>query len=350
MLIFHNPAHHKHHGRQEMFRGSLVPCHETPARLDYVLAELRERPVAELRTPGPADLALIRRIHSPRYVDFLASVWDEWLAQDPANAERDVLPSVWPIRGFRHDVMPGNFSARVGLFSFDAGTPVTAGTWDAARTGAACAIDAANAVAAAGGPRASFALTRPPGHHAGADFYGGYCFLNNAALAAQALRDAGAARVAVLDIDYHHGNGTQSIFYERMDVLTVSIHGDPTTEYPFYLGHADERGQGAGEGFNLNLPLAAGTGFPAWGQALQHGLDAVRRFGADAVVVALGVDTFEGDPISRFTLQSADYLQIGRSIAKAALPTVFVMEGGYAVAEVGVNVVNVLEGFGSGHA
>jgi acetoin utilization deacetylase AcuC-like enzyme len=151
--------------------------------------------------------------------------------------------------------------------------------------------------------------------------------------------------VAVLDIDYHHGNGTQSIFYERADVLTVSIHGDPATEYPFFLGYADERGSGAGEGFNLNLPLANGSDFNAWSSALRQALETIERFRADALVVALGVDTFAGDPISGFKLQSADYLRVGAAIAKAALPTVFVMEGGYAVAEIGVNVVNVLQGF-----
>ncbi len=345
MLIVHNPQHGLHQGRQEMFRGRLVPCHESPARLAYVMAELERRRIGALQQPGPADMALVRRVHSPRYVDFLASAWDEWVSLDPANAEVDVLPSTWPVRGFRHDVLPDNFAARVGLFSFDAGTPLMSGTWAAAEAGAACAIDAARAVAG-GRERVAMALTRPPGHHAGHDFFGGYCFLNNAALAAQALRDAGAARVAVLDVDYHHGNGTQSIFYDRADVLTLSIHGDPRTEYPFFLGHADERGEGAGEGFNLNLPLPAGTGFERWMQALQHALDAVRSAGADALVVPLGVDTFEGDPISRFSLKSEDYLRIGQALAGAGLPTVFTMEGGYAVAEVGINVANVLEGFG----
>ncbi|HTT11447.1 MAG TPA: histone deacetylase family protein [Burkholderiaceae bacterium] len=343
MLVFHNPVHDRHAGKLEMFRGRLVPCHESPARLQFVLDELRRRPVGELRAPGRPDLDLIRRVHSVRYVAFLASAWNEWVALDPANEQLDVLPSVWPIRGFRHDIAPSNFAARVGLFSFDAGSPLTAGTWEAARTGAACAIDAARAVA--GGARAAMALTRPPGHHAGSDFFGGYCFLNNAALAAQSLRDAGLLRVAVLDVDYHHGNGTQSIFYERADVFTVSIHGDPVTEYPFFLGHANEFGHGPGLGFNLNLPLDRGTGFAKWGQALQQALDAIASFGADGLVVALGVDTFEGDPISGFRLKSADYLRVGESIARAGLPTVFVMEGGYAVAEIGVNVVNVLEGF-----
>jgi len=343
MLIFHNTHHGLHAGRQEMFRGRLVPCHETPARLDHVLNELARRPMGPLREPGAVDLDLVRRIHAPHYVDFLTQAWGEWLALDAGNSAFDILPSVWPGPGLRRDVAPTNFSARVGLYSFDAGTPLGAGTWEAALAGAACAIDAARAVAAGAG--AAMALTRPPGHHAGADFFGGYCFLNNSALAAQALRDAGAGRVAVVDVDYHHGNGTQSIFYERDDVFTVSIHGDPTTEYPFYLGYADELGRGRGEGCNLNLPLPAGTGFAGWQQALLHALAALRRQGADALVVPLGVDTFEGDPISSFTLRSDDFLQVGRMLASAGLPTVFVMEGGYAVEAMGVNVVNVLEGF-----
>ena len=277
MLVIHNPEHARHAGRREMFRGRLVPCHEVPQRLDHVLAELQRRGIGPLATPAElhagddaAFESLLRRVHAPRYLDFLARAWDDWVALDAANAELDALPSVWPVRGFRADVEPDNFAARLGLYSFDAGTPLTAGTWIAARTGAHGAV-----LGRAGGGRrrvaAAFALSRPPGHHAGADFFGGYCFLNNAALAAQSLRDSGCARVAVLDVDYHHGNGTQSIFYERADVFTVSIHGDPRTEYPFFLGHADERGAGAGEGFNLNLPLPRGTGFARWHEALHAG-------------------------------------------------------------------------------
>ncbi len=347
MLTVHNPSHALHWGRHEMFRGRLVDHHETPERLDHVLAELGRRGIGALRTPALDDAALdaaLARIHDPRYLHFLAHAWDDWIALDPANAGRDALASVWPAPGMRVDPLPANVAARLGAFSFDAGTPLTAGSWAAARGGAACAIEAARAVAAGGA--SAFALSRPPGHHAGPGFLGGYCFLNNAALAAQTLRDAGAARVAVVDIDYHHGNGTQAIFETRDDVLTVSVHGDPRTEYPFFLGHADERGTGAGEGFNLNLPLPRGTGFAAWRDALARGLDAVRAFGADALVVPLGVDTFVGDPISGFALQSADYLDVGRDLAAADLPTVFVFEGGYAVAEIGVNTVNVLEGFG----
>jgi acetoin utilization deacetylase AcuC-like enzyme len=351
MLVIHNPDHARHAGRHEMFRGRLVPCHEVPQRLEHVLAELRRRGFGRLSTPD--ELApghdgafddLLQRLHAPRYLRFLAGAWDEWVALDPANAALDALPSVWPVRSFRSDVEPENFAARLGLYSFDAGTPLTAGTWAAARAGARCAVLAARAVAS-GAERSAFALSRPPGHHAGADFFGGYCFLNNAALAAQALRDAGHARVAVLDVDYHHGNGTQSLFYERADVFFASLHGDPRTEYPFYLGHADERGAGAGEGCNLNLPLPRGTDFARWRAALAQALEAIARCGASALVVSLGVDTFEGDPISGFRLASADYLALGRAIGALALPTVFVFEGGYAVDAVGVNTVNVLEGF-----
>ena len=231
----------------------------------------------------------------------------------------------------------------MGLYSFDAGSPFTAGTWVAARAGADCALSAAQRLLQ--GDRAAFALSRPPGHHAGADFFGGYCFLNNAALAAQHLRDAGMERVAVLDIDYHHGNGTQAIFYDRPDVFVASVHGDPRTEYPFYLGHADETGTGAGFGANLNLPLPRGTGFDDWFSALEYALGAIQRFGAQGLVVSLGMDTFVDDPISGFTLHSADYLRVGQRLAAAGLPTELVFEGGYAVAEVGVNAVNVLEGF-----
>jgi acetoin utilization deacetylase AcuC-like enzyme len=343
MLTLYNDHHALHHGKREMFRGELVPCFEVPARADFVLQELRRRGLGPIETAPAFDDAVIRRVHAPRYVGFLQGAWAEWVALDPANAARDAFPSYWPIRTFRSDVLPASFAARMGLFSCDAGSPLTAGTWTAAHAGAGCAIAAAQRVA--GGERAAFVLTRPPGHHAGADFFGGYCFLNNAAIAAQTLREAGLARVAVLDIDYHHGNGTQAIFYERADVQFTSIHGDPHTEYPYYLGYADEQGAGAGLGFNRNLPLPKGSGFAAWREALRFALQGIAAFGPDALVVSLGLDTFVGDPIAGFTLQSPDYLVIGNDIALAGWPAVFVFEGGYAVAEVGVNAVNVLEGF-----
>ncbi|MDB5754085.1 MAG: acetylpolyamine amidohydrolase [Massilia sp.] len=343
MLTFYNEHHAQHCGSYEIFRGELTPCFEKPERADMVVAEFARRGLGQIVTPHGVPLVSLERIHTPRYLHFLRSAWNDWIALDPANAGKDAFPSVWPIRGMRSDVEPDNFSARMGLYSMDSGTPLTAGTWIAAKTGADCAVNAAHALRL--GERGTFALTRPPGHHAGADFFGGYCFLNNAALAAQHLLDDGAQRVAILDIDYHHGNGTQSIFYGRGDVLFASIHADPRSEYPFYLGHADETGEGAGTGFNLNLPLAHGSTSAQWFAALETACIRISAFGADALVVSLGVDTFAGDPLSRFALQSADFLRVGERIAHLGLPTAFVFEGGYSVAEIGINVVNVLEGF-----
>ena len=181
--------------------------------------------------------------------------------------------------------------------------------------------------------------------HAARDLYGGYCFLNNAAIAAQFLCDQGAARVAILDVDFHHGNGTQDIFYDRADVLYVSLHGDPAHAFPYFSGYAEETGAGAGTGFNMNLPLPPATEFSAWVVALAQGLARVQRFAPDALVVSLGVDTFAQDPISFFRLASDDFSAYGRMIGACKLPTLFVFEGGYAVADVGVNAVNVLSGF-----
>jgi len=343
MKTFYNHLHAQHHGKVEMFRGALVPCFEVPARVDHVLAELQRRKLGDVLQPRRFDDAALTGIHSARYLHFLATAWDQWVALDAANAGKDILPSVWPTRTFRTDIEPDSFAARLGLYSFDAGSPLTCGTWLAARTGADCALSAAQAVLE--GDHAAFALSRPPGHHAGADFFGGYCFLNNAALAAQHLRSSGLNKVAVLDVDYHHGNGTQAIFYDRPDVFFASIHGDPRTEYPFFLGRADETGAGAGIGHNLNLPLVRGSDFAAWLAALEQALKAIQAHGAQALVVSLGMDTFEGDPISGFTIKSDDYLRMGERLKAAGLPTVLVFEGGYAVDELGMNAVNVLQAF-----
>lgn len=342
MITFRNPLHRGHAPVHEFFRGERVPCFETPARVAYVEAALAMRG-HDMHAPNADSRATLAQVHAPRYLAFLQTAWQQWLALDAGNAERQPFPSVWPVRTLRSDVEPANFIARLGLYSMDNGSPLAAGTWAAAKAGADAAESAAAHVA--GGARAAFCCTRPPGHHAGADFMGGYCFLNNAAVAAQSLRNRGAGRVAVLDVDYHHGNGTQSIFYDRADVLFVSIHGDPHTEYPFYLGHVDETGVGAGAGCNLNLPLPAGTGFTGWIDALEHACMRIAAHGADALVVSLGLDTYEGDPISGFLLASADFSRVGERLARLGMPTVFVLEGGYAAAELGTNAVNVLEGF-----
>jgi len=340
MHIIYSDAHRVHRGEVEFYRGQLVPCHETPERADHVAEAVVRRGIGSLAAPESFGLAPVERVHAPRYLRFLERAWDMWSA---LGNTRDAIPAVWPIRGMRHDVEPHNVIAQLGLYSFDSGTPFTAGSWQAARLGADIALTAQRRIAE--GARAAFALSRPPGHHAGADFLGGYCFVNNAAVAAQAFVDQGAARVAILDVDYHHGNGTQSIFYERSDVLYLSIHGDPKTEYPFYLGHADETGAGAGEGFNRNYPLAAGSGNDLWFAAFEDACGRVRSHAPDALVVSLGVDTYAGDPISTFRLDTPEFLRMGAALARLGMPTLFVLEGGYAVAEIGENVAHVLAGF-----
>lgn len=343
MLTFYNEHHAQHHGRSGVVGESHIPCLDQPQRADLVADELRRRGLGHIVIPHGVSLASLERVHTARYLHFLRSAWQAWIALDAANAGRDAFAASWPVRAMRIDVEPDGILGRLGLFSTDSVTPLTAGTWMAAKTGADCAINAAHALRL--GERGTFALTRPPGQHAGADYYGGACFLNNAALAAQHLLDDGVKRVAILDIGCHHGHGTQDIFYTRKDVLVTSIHADPRSSYPFYAGHADETGSADGLGFNLNVPLAPGANAAQWFAALETACLKIAMSGAGAIVVALGVDTFAGDPASRFHLASADFLRIGERIAHLDLPAVFVLEGGSVVAELGTNVVNVLEGF-----
>jgi Deacetylases, including yeast histone deacetylase and acetoin utilization protein len=244
--------------------------------------------------------------------------------------------------------VPESIDGKLSYYSFDAGTPITAGTWKAITASVNTALEGAERLA--GGEKAVFSLCRPPGHHAHRDFYGGYCFFNNAGLAAQHLLDKGCARVSVLDVDYHHGNGTQALFYDRADVQFLSIHADPKTDFPFFLGHADEYGQGPGRGHNHNYPLPNGTGWEGWSAALTQACETISDYAPDALVVSLGVDTFKDDPISSFTLETEHYPRIGAEIAALNKPTLFVMEGGYAIDAIGVNTVNVLDGFNKANA
>lgn len=342
MISFHNPLHHLHAPQHEFFRGTRVDCFEKPLRAEFVEQALQQGGYT-LLAPDTDSASVLHKVHDARYLAFLQTAWQQWVQLAPENAQTQPFPSVWPVRTLRSDVEPVNFVAKLGLYSMDNGTPMAAGTWDAAKTGADAAASAAMRVVQ--GASAAFCCTRPPGHHAGPDFMGGYCFLNNAAVAAQTLLDQGAKRVVVLDVDYHHGNGTQSIFYGRADVLFISIHGDPLTEYPFYLGHADEQGEGEGLGFNLNLPLPAGSSVKAWFAALEAANLRIAQYGADALVVSLGLDTFVGDPISHFALTSDDFFTMGQQLAALRLPTALVLEGGYAASELGTNAVQVIRGF-----
>jgi acetoin utilization deacetylase AcuC-like enzyme len=338
LLTFYN----EHHGQHRVQSTQDVVSFEKPERVALVLNELQRRGLGEIVTPHRAPLVSLERIHSPRYLHFLRSAWSEWTALAPGNADIDVQASSWPVHGMRKDIEPDSFVGCLGLYSMDA-TVLSAGTWNAAKTGADCAINAAHALRL--GRRSSFALTRPPGHHAGADYFGGGCFLNNAALAAQHLLDDGARRVAILDIDYHHGSGTQGIFYGRGDVLTISLHADPRSDFPYYLGHADETGIGEGSGYNLNLPLARATRAAPWLAALETACLKIGMFAPEALVVSLGVGAGGGATDAQFALDGADYLRIGERIAWLGLPAAFVFEGGAADPDSAIHTVNVLEGF-----
>ena len=339
MITVYSDDHRLQDGKSELIDGKLMPCFEMPRRADLVLARVKAVGLGAVLPPQQFGLDPVRRVHAPDFVEFLSTAWDEWTAE---HGDYDALPLNWLAPGMRRK-LPERIDGRLGYYSFDAGTPITAGTWRAITAAANVALTGARLVAE--DEHGVFALCRPPGHHAGRAYYGGYCFLTNAAIAAQARRDGGAARVAVLDVDYHHGNGTQEIFYERGDVFFASLHGHPAQEYPYFLGYEDETGAGAGEGCTANYPLRWGTGWERYAEALDQAIGRIAAFGTDALVVSLGVDTYKDDPISKFRLDSPDYVEIGRRIARLGLPTLFVMEGGYAVEAIGVNAVNMLQGF-----
>ncbi len=339
MKTIYTDQHRLHDPKVEFSGGRFVPGFEIPRRAEMVLARVQETRLAPVLAPESADLAAVARVHDAAFVEFLATAHEEWRK---VYGDSAAIPATWIGPAMRRN-LPNRIGARFGYYCFDAATAMTATSWQAAKTSAEVALTAQHLIA--DGEPAAFALCRPPGHHAGRDFYGGYCFLNNAAIAAQAFIDGAADRAAVLDVDFHHGNGTQEIFFRRNDVLFCSLHGHPEDEYPYFSGFADERGEGAGEGFNHNFPLRPGTAWNAYRPALADALARIAAFGPDAVVVSLGVDTFERDPISSFKLKSEDYLRVGELIAGLERPTLFIMEGGYAVEEIGVNAVNVLAGF-----
>ena len=330
MRAFFDPRQLAHAPAQELHNGGFVPYAEHPGRAKAILAAIGGAgPAAD---HGEAPLAAV---HTPAYLDFLKGAHAEWRA---AGRSGDAGGYAWPVVR-RRPLAPQRIDARLGLFSFDASTPIAEGTWDGAYWASQSALTGLDAVL--GGERAAFALCRPPGHHAGTDYLGGYCYLNHAAIAAQAALAAGR-RPAVLDIDYHHGNGTQDIFYARGDVLFVSIHADPDTDYPFFWGREDETGDGEGEGATLNLPLPRGTALAQYEPALDSACAAIARFGADLLVCSFGADTYEADPISFFRLATDDYPRLANRIAQLRLPTLVVMEGGYATETLGRNVAAFL--------
>ncbi|MBT8435944.1 MAG: histone deacetylase family protein [Gammaproteobacteria bacterium] len=339
MLTVFSEKHALRDSKTELYGGELVPPFECPVRAEHILQRVNEVGLGDVIAPHQYSIDAITRIHDPEFLHFLETCWDDWTA---SGYKGEAIAACWPARGMQQRI-PDHIEGKLGYYALAAETAISNGTWEAARASVDVALTAQSAIR--DGAREAFALCRPPGHHAAGDMFGGYCFINNAAVAAQGFIDQGASRVALLDVDFHHGNGSQAIFYDRDDVMFLSLHGDPRDAFPHFLGYADETGQGAGEGFNHNYPLGPGTNFKTWGAALADACHKIRNYGPDALVISLGVDTFEHDPISFFKLTSDDFKRYGNIIGSLGLPTLFVMEGGYAVEEIGINSVNVLQGY-----
>ena len=283
-------------------------------------------------------------MHDKDYITFLASAWTEWLDSDPevaASPEQNAfLPATFALR--RTPRVPGTLLGKAGYYIMDLSACIVEATYDAALDICQLRIERGR-ICHSKIQQSAFALCRPPGHHAGKDYAGGYCFINNASVAANWLSSKG--KVAILDIDYHAGNGTQDIFYERNDVLTISIHGDPDFEYPHYIGFADETGAGAGLGFHKNFPLPKGTDDAQYLSALDEALSMIKKFAPNYLVISAGMDTFDGDPLGTFKVTREGFSEIGKRIAALHLPTAIIMEGGYANEALGTNIVTLLENF-----
>ncbi|MGC6484632.1 MAG: histone deacetylase family protein [Candidatus Puniceispirillales bacterium] len=340
MDIIYSDDHRKRASKTELYGGELLPPFECPQRMDFILEAIAATGIGAIQSPEDFGRAPITAIHDEGFVTFIETCWQEWVE---AGFKGEAIATVWPSRSMPSPRIPSFIDGKIGYYTLASETSISEGTAEAAYASAQVALTGAERISS-GAAQKMFSLCRPPGHHASKDQYGGYCFFNNAAIAAQHMRDQGAAKVAILDVDFHHGNGTQAIFYDRDDVLFLSIHGDPVDAFPYFLGYAEERGTGAGDGFNINYPLPPKTPFSVWVEALDDALTKIAAYGPDALIVSFGADTFEEDPISFFKLTSADFITMGQRIASLGLPTLTVMEGGYAVSEVGTNTVNLLTG------
>lgn len=336
MISVFDDAQRAHDPQFFLSSGAQFPCPEKPARIDALLGAVRRMGGPVVQAPD-AGLEPILAVHPQRYVTFLQTIHQRWTRIPGASAE--VIPNIHPAN--RSDGYPLSAVGQAGFHQTDTSCPISAQTWAAAYASAQTAIHGADLLAK---ERAVYALSRPPGHHAFAELAGGFCYLNNSAIAAQRLTDQGR-KVAILDVDLHHGNGTQGIFYDRPDVLTVSIHAHPERYYPFFWGYPEERGAGEGMGANLNLCLERGTGDEGFMAALDKGMQAVADWGADTLVLALGLDAFEGDPFAGLAVTTAGFGRIGRAVAGMGLPTLIVQEGGYLCPELGDNLEAVLRGF-----
>ena len=341
-----SPAHLAHDGLVEVQRGAVIPCYEQPARITEIERALAGLDGYRIGEPTAHGLDPITAVHDPALVDLLEHVWADAVASGVTDGLRPLIPDTFLIGPYGESGSSGTGTSRpaqLGAHCFDTATPLVAGTYHAARAAVDVALTAAEAVL--GGAPLAYALCRPPGHHANRTMYGGYCFFNNVAIVAERLLAGGARRVAILDIDYHHGNGTQQLFWDRGEVLYVSLHGDPARAFPYFSGHADETGSGPGEGTTLNLPMPAGTEIGGYSAALEQACQAVARFDADApLLISLGFDTFERDPICDFKLRTPDYAEVAGRIAALSLPMVVVQEGGYAIDAIGANALSFMAG------
>ena len=322
MIVYFHPDTSLHDPAEpHRFGGVLLPPAENAFRSTRILGALSESGGFEVRRPDALDPDNLLLVHDPGYLDFLSTAHARWREATGAPNTGEAVAYIRPLPGtpWRR---PTHVDAQLGVYSNDV-DPILEGTWEASLSSAACSIAASRAVH--DGERVAYALSRPPGHHAARATFGGYCYLNNTALAAAWLAERGV-KVAVLDVDTHHGNGTQSVFWTRGDVLTVSVHGDPEVHFPFFTGFADETGDGDGAGANLNLPLATGATWARYGPAIDRALATVDSFGAEVLVLALGVDTHRSDGVLR--LEDENYPMLGDAL-RTGLPTVVVQEGGY---------------------
>ncbi|WP_333830618.1 histone deacetylase family protein [Pararhodobacter sp.] len=337
MKAYLDPRQMLHDPKHFMANGQRLQNPEQPRRIEVLQAGAE---AAGCRFAAPRDHGLgpIAALHSPEYLAFLSTIHTRW-TRIPGSAD-EVIPNIHPDR--RTASYPRSAVGQAGFHQADTACPISGGTWEAAYWSAQTALSAAGAVL--DGAQAAYALSRPPGHHAFGDLAGGFCFLNNAGIAAEWLLRHGK-RPAILDVDVHHGNGTQGIFYDRADVLTVSLHADPVRFYPFFWGHASERGEGAGLGYNLNLPLPRGTLIDDYLRALDTALKRITLFGADVIVVALGLDAHENDPLKGLAITTPGFTRIARAIAATGLPLVLVQEGGYLSDDLGHNLTAALTGF-----
>lgn len=341
MKTFSHPDQAGHTPAFFLQRGQVRRNFEIPARAAALEAALHRLGLPP-DTPPPLPARAMEAVHAPDYLDFLATAASDWakLAEPGPEVVANIhaAPEMLAQGG-----RPGaNIIGRTGWYTADTACPIGPKSWEAIQGAASCALAAA-AEAAQG--RTAYALCRPPGHHAYAARAGGHCYVNNAALAAQALRDAGAGRVAVLDIDSHHGNGTQGIFWDRGDVLTISIHGDPDNYYPWYVGRTAERGAGAGDGRNMNLPLAFGTADDGWLDALRYALAAIRDFKPDALVVPLGFDASKDEPLGALAVTEDGFAKAGAMIGGLKIPAAITQEGGYNVETIGTLLERFLNGW-----